>query len=59
MLQSFRSQFYGHQLEARKSPLDIENFTKAIFYCSKSHIGRHLRRHCRLPPPIPMAATST
>ena len=23
----------------------------------KSNIGRHLRQHCRLPPPIPMAAS--
>ena len=25
----------------------------------KCHIGRHLRQHCRLPPPIPMADYST
>ena len=26
------------------------------FFCRrKTNIGRHLRRHCRMPPPIPMA----
>ena len=37
---------------------DIENLTTAIFCRRKSHIGEHLRRHCRLPMLIPMAATS-
>ena len=38
---------------------DIENLMTAIFFFRrKSHIGRHLRRHCRLLPLIPMTAWS-
>ena len=35
----------------------MKTFTTAFFCRSKTNIGRHLRRHCRMPPPIPVAGT--
>ena len=33
----------------------MKNFTTAFFCCHKTNTGRHLQRHCWMPPPVPMA----
>ena len=37
----------------------VKTFTTAFFCRRKTNIGRHLRRHCRMPPPIPMAGETS
>ena len=34
----------------------MKSFTTAFFFLHKTNIGWHLHRHCRILPPIPMAA---
>ena len=36
----------------------MKTFTTEFFCRRKINIGRHLRRHCRMPPPIAMAGRS-